>query len=280
MAYNKTVWVSGAVITSALLNNIEDEVDAIADLAYTFAGAKKFTTDPEVEKSDAGIRLDDTDGDGTDFTLRSKSGNMEIYDHDGAGPAMTDIVTHQHGGTVDGLAVDYPDLTTRTHSEEDHINRVQSVYIPGKGMHPSYQHGTSAGLAGPQMRDAQTDDAYANLVFNITGEKWLLGANRNLYGHFMSDAVGSGDIVLDISAFGIDDGDTGPFATLLSRSNIVFSFTAGGQFKRFTLATTLDLSTEYDLFLFYVKREGAHGSDDLTGNVFLTALEVSILTDQ
>ncbi len=65
MAYTKFTWVDdSSVITAARLQNIEDEVDGIADGAYTFAGAKTFSSNIAMStKKLTGLGAGSTNGD-------------------------------------------------------------------------------------------------------------------------------------------------------------------------------------------------------------------------
>ena len=283
MAYNKHVWVSGETITSTLLNNIEDEVDAIADLAYTFTGVKKFTTDPKVEKSDAGIRLDDTDGDGIDFTLKSKSGKMEIYDNDGVGIALADIITHQHGGTIDGLAVDYPDLTNRTHDAGDHIDRTHTKFVPGMAFWAQYQYAMVTGgspnltTAGPELRYTSDDTSVS--AFKIpSGELYKLSAAQPAYIHLRNISAAIGNAVMDVQVQGVDSGDVNS-TVLGSFPTVIAGFTGVKQYKRISIGN-VDLSTGVDMIAVTVTRIGSHGSDTLDDSIILCGFDIVVESDQ
>lgn len=283
MAYNKHVWSAGETITSALLNNIEDEVDAIADLAYTFAGQKKFTTDPIVEKSDAGIHLDDTDGGGKYFILRSKSGKMEIYDEDAVGIALADIITHQHGGTIDGLAVDYPDLTNRTHGPGDHTDRTHTKFVPGMAFWAQYQYAMVTGgsptltTVGPELRYT-TDDTSVSTLRITSGELYKLSNTRPAYAHLRNVGSVTGNAVLDVQVQGVDDGDVN--GTILgSFADVIAGFSGTKQYQRVSLGN-VDLSTGVDMIAVTVTRLGSHGSDTLDESIILCGFEIIAESDQ
>lgn len=283
MAYNKHVWVQDETITSALLNNIEDEVDAIADLAYTFAGQKKFSADPIVEKSDAGIRFDDTDGGGVDLTLRSKSGKLELYDNDAVDVKITDFITHQHGGTVDGLAVGYPDLTNRTHGPSDHTDRTHTKFVPGMAFWAQYQFAMVTGgspnitTAGPELRYT-TDDTSVSATKLTSSELYYLTSARPAYVHLRNVGSGTGNAVMDVQVQGMDDGDVNGII-IGNFQDVIAGFSGTKQYNRVLVGNT-DLSTGVDMIAITVTRVGSHGSDTLDESIILCGFEIVPKSDQ
>lgn len=291
MAYNKHVWALGETITSALLNNIENAVDGISDGAYTFAGQKTFTgNDIKVSKTSAGIELEDTDS-GRHFLIRSHDNKLEIYEV-AVGTAMTNLLAHQHGGTVDGLKVDHPDLTTigvddhhnQSHGPSDHDDRFQSIYIDGAAMYASnamLDSWVTNKVIGPELRDANDDYCRGGFVIP-DNQKWKLTTLVQAYVH-MKVVGGSGggtdSVVLDVDIYEWDDADVG--ATSLYASGIQqIDFSQDNEIRRWALPTTINFSAAHDAFSFRILRSGNHLNDDLASSLIITGFEVLIGVDQ
>ncbi len=125
MAYTKKTWVTERIF-SPDLQNIEDGLDQIHDLDVTKTGIMTFLSDPVVSKIDAGIRLDDIDAGGVEYSIRSLDGKIQIFDEDAVTEKIADIIAHGHGGGVDGVQVSHTDLldiVPGSHHAQDHVTR-------------------------------------------------------------------------------------------------------------------------------------------------------------
>ena len=283
MAYNKHVWASGETITSALLNNIEDAVDGISDSSYTFAGQKTFTgNDIKVSKTSAGIELEDTDS-GRHFLIRSHDDKLEIYEV-AVGTAMTDVLAHKHSGTVDGLQVDYPNLTNRTHGPSDHDDRYQSIYIDGSAMFASnamLDSWASHKVIGPELRDAQDDYCRGGFVIPDS-QKWKLTTLVQAYVHMKAAGGGGGgtdSVILNVDIYEWDNADVGATSLYASGAQQV-DFSQDNEIRRWALLSTIDFSTAHDAFSFRILRSGSHANDDLAASLIITGFEIVIGVDQ
>ena len=270
MAYNKHVWSSGETITSALLNNIEDEVDAIADLTYTFAGLKTFS---DIMKNQRAllpqVQLEETDNT-KNLALRNNNGALEVYDVTGTAMAMTDIITHGHTGGVDGAV----------HGAPSHTDRLYTKFLPGCSFAPTYQYGFYAAnsWAGPEHRYTNDDPAYSQLRFPA-GELRKLTSGRTMYLHMASISASTGDIVMVVNLQGVDTPDTSGGATVFTQTGIVITMSAGYRYVR-TQLNNIDLSTEYDIYTVLVYRDSGNILDTLDASVVTMGLELVPESDQ
>ena len=271
MAYNKHVWTLGETITSALLNNIEDEVDAIADLTYTFAGFKTFAELIKVRKTLLPqVQLEESSN-AKNLALRNNNNALEIYDVQATAMKMTDIITHGHTGGVDGVV----------HGPTSHTDRLHTKFLSGGSFISDYQSVvlTSYALSGPEMRYTNDDPAFRNFRLPPS-ELYKHSSGRTAYLHMASISASTGDIVMVVNIQGFNTPDSGTAGvTVFLQSGIVIAMSSGYRYVRTTL-NNIDLSTQYDLYSALVYRDSGNGSDTLDASVVLMGLEIVPESDQ
>ena len=280
MAYNKHVWASGETITSALLNNMENEIDGLSDLDHTLAGIKTFTSNPKVSKSDAGVQLDDTDGDGVDYILRSLSGKLELYDNDATAVKITDFITHAHSGTVGGAQIPYSNLTSRSHGSSDHTDRTERIFVPGSGMYTNGSMGQRGHISGPLLSDAVSEEAFGS--FEIpSGQKYkAAGTAQQCYLFIRGYGIATtGDVVLTVQMLGFNHEDTGAGSTRGSITDTVYTISPAQELLKIS-AFTANLSTLHDMYSIRIVRVGTHGNDDYTDDLLIAGFAVDVQVDQ
>ena len=286
MAYNKHVWASGETITSALLNNIEDGVDAISDLAWTFAGQKTFTgNDIIVNKADAGIRLEDTGG--KKLWISSTGDKLRVYE-DGVGTVMTDILSHQHGGTIDGLQIPHSNITSpgvddhhnQVHGPAENTNRTRTVFVPGTAMHTTNVMGQRGNLAGPLLQDAANDEAFGTFQVPKDEEFVEAGTTQQCYLFFRGNGVATtGDYVITAQLLGFNKNDTGGGSNRGSVTDAVYTIGVAQEFDVFT-AFQATMSTLYDMYTIRILRTGGHLSDNYTDSIIVVGFAIELQVDQ
>lgn len=111
MTYTPKTWSTEKILDPDL-NNIEDGLDQVHNLATTLDGVKTLLENPKVERVDAGIDLHDTDGGGVYYIIRSVDGKVEIYDFDAAAVKIANIIAHSHGGGTSGAQIPHANLTS------------------------------------------------------------------------------------------------------------------------------------------------------------------------